>query len=290
MTELVRVDLQGPVLRVTINRPEKRNALSRATLAALKAAFDAHATDDSLTAAVLTGAGDRAFAAGGDLHELQELTAVEAVEAFAREAREALDSVRRFPVPVVGALNGDALGGGAELAMACDLRLAAPHARFAFLQGKLAIPTAWGGGIDLMRLAGPARALELLASSRLVGGTEAVALGLFTAVAPPDQPFDGFVAHWLQGWAHQRPQVMRAFKAQALAERLGLPRRDRDLAEQAGFVGCWLHDDHWIAAERAIAAMGKTTGTAARDGRRPSGADPVRPDDHRQEGTGKTDG
>lgn len=256
MTELVTARRRGSVLYVTIDRPEKRNALSRDTLSALKGAFDAHAGDAELTAAVLSGAGTRAFAAGGDLHELQGLVTADAIEAFTLHARAALDSVRRFPVPVIGALNGDALGGGAELAMACDLRLAAPHIRIAFLQGKLAISTAWGGGIDVTRLLGPARALELLASSRLVTAAEAAGMGLVSAVAPADLPIGEFAAQWLESWAHQRPQVMRAFKAQSLAERLGLPRPDREAAELAGFVGSWLHPDHWAAAERAIAGMG----------------------------------
>lgn len=256
MSALVIAERRGSVLHVTLNRAEKRNALSRDTLAALKGAFDAHAADDTLTAAVLSGSGERAFAAGGDLHELQGLVTAEAIEAFTREARHALDSVRRFPVPVIGALNGDAFGGGAELAMACDLRLAAPHVRIGFLQGRLAIPTAWGGGIDLMRLVGAARALDLLGSSRLVPAAEAVGLGLVTAVAPPDVPLDAFVAGWLEGWSHQRPQVMRAFKAQALAERQGRPRGEREGDELSGFVAAWLHEDHWRAAERAIAGMG----------------------------------
>lgn len=255
MNGLVAAERRGAVLHVTVNRPDKRNALSRDTLAALRGTFEAHAGDEGLVAAVLTGRGDRAFAAGGDLHELQALTTADAIEAFTRYAREALDSVRRFPVPVIGALNGDALGGGAELALACDLRLAAPHVRIAFLQGKLAIPTAWGGGIDLMRLLGPARALELLATSRMVPAAEALGLGLVNAVAPEGTPLDAFVEDWLAAWRHQRPQVMRAFKAQVLAERLGVARPEREAAELSGFVEAWLHDDHWKAAERAIAGM-----------------------------------
>lgn len=268
MTELVTAQRRGSILYVTINRPEKRNALSRDTLASLKQAFDAHAGDGELTAAVLSGSGIRAFAAGGDLHELQDLVTADAIEAFTLHARTALDSVRRFPVPVIGALNGDALGGGAELAMACDLRLAAPHIRIAFLQGKLAISTAWGGGIDVTRLLGPARAMELLASSRMVAATEAVGLGLVSAVAPAETPVGEFAAQWLESWSHQRPQVMRAFKAQALAERLGLPRPDREAAELAGFVGSWLHRDHWAAAERTIASIGTNTGAGTPAGSR----------------------
>lgn len=255
MTALVTAERRGAFLHVIIDRPEKRNALSRDTLAALKQAFDAHVDDETLLAAVLTGVGDRAFAAGGDLHELQGLVTAEAIESFTRAARDALDSVRRFPVPVIGALNGDALGGGAELAVACDLRLAAPHVRIAFLQGRLAISTAWGGGVDLMRLVGMARGLDLLASSRMVAAADAVNIGLITAVAPAGVPFDTFVTRWLENWGHQRPQAMRAFKAQALAERLGLRRSEREAAELDGFIAAWLHEDHWRAAEQAIAGM-----------------------------------
>jgi enoyl-CoA hydratase/carnithine racemase len=90
----------------------------------------------------------------------------------------------------------------------------------------------------------------------MVSAAEAIGLGLVTAVAPADVPFDGFITSWLDSWSHQRPQVLRAFKAQALAERLGAPRSEREAAELSGFVAAWLHEDHWHAAEKAIAGMG----------------------------------
>jgi len=257
VNELVRTERDGPLLVVTINRADKRNALSADTLQTLERAFRASEAHRDLALAILTGAGTRAFAAGGDLHELQAMRSAQAIEPFTRAARRALDSIRHFPVPVIAALNGDALGGGAELAVACDARVAAAHARIGFVQGKLAVSTAWGGGIDLMRLLGSARALELLASGRLLTATEALALGLVNAVAPSEEKDLGaFARGWCEAWLRQAPHVMHAFKRQALAERLGRSREERERLEHEDFVASWLHADHWRAAEALIAGLG----------------------------------
>jgi Enoyl-CoA hydratase/carnithine racemase len=130
---LVRVD--DDVLRVTINRPEKRNPLSRSVLAAIGEAFRTHRDREDLRLAVVTAAGIKSFAAGGDLREVEAIRETEASRQFSNESFAALDAVRRFPLPVVAALNGDALRGRAELAVACDMRLMAAHARIGFIQG-----------------------------------------------------------------------------------------------------------------------------------------------------------
>ena len=186
MSSAVVVATADGILRVTINRPEKRNALSRAVLDELGQVFAGHAADEALRVAVLTAAGSHSFAAGGDLRDLAAVRTREGAATMATQARSALDAIRRFPVPVVAALNGVALGGGAELAVACDLRIAAAHACIGFVQGRLNIATAWGGGIDLMRLLGPARGLAVLARSEVLGAAQALALGLVDAVAAPD--------------------------------------------------------------------------------------------------------
>jgi enoyl-CoA hydratase len=250
MSGRIGVAATDGVLRVTIDRADKRNALSRALLGELRGVFEGRAGDGSLRLAVLTAVGDRNFAAGGDLRDLASVrTEAEAV-AMATEARAALDAVRGFPVPVVAALNGVALGGGAELAVACDLRIAAAHAGIGFVQGQLNISTAWGGGIDLMRLIGPARALAVLARGEVISAAPAQALGLVDAVAEADEPFEAFVARFVAPLARQAPQVMRAFKAQAIAERLGRPRAEREQTEARLFSLTWVHDDHWNAVDR----------------------------------------
>ncbi len=252
MSGMVQVASANGVLRVTINRAEKRNALSRAVLAELGQVFEGRAADETVRVAVLTAAGTQSFAAGGDLRDLAGIRTREGAAAMAAQARASLDAIRQFPVPVVAALNGVALGGGAELAVACDLRIAAAHAGIGFVQGQLNISTAWGGGIDLMRLLGPARALSVLGRGEVLGAARAHTLGLVDAVAAPDEPFDAFVASFVAPLARQAPQVMRAFKAQALAERLGRPRAEREEIETQLFSDTWVHDDHWSAADRLL--------------------------------------
>lgn len=251
------VGRRGAVLHVAIDRARKRNALNGETLAALRDTFTAHAQDDTLIAAVLTGCGTKAFAAGGDLRELQTLDTRHAIEPLVRTACAALAAIRDFPVPVVAALNGHALGGGAELAMACDIRIAAPHVRLAFLQGTLALPPAWGGGEDLVATVGAARAIELLASSRELGAQDMLALGLVQRVAREDEPFDVCTDEFLDRWSHQKPQAMRAVKASVVAIRRGVPPAERAAANLRAFVDCWVHRDHLDAAERKIAALGR---------------------------------
>jgi 1,4-dihydroxy-2-naphthoyl-CoA synthase len=238
---------------VTINRPEKRNPLSRPVLAAIGQAFLGHQQDERLRLAVLTAAGDKNFAAGGDLRDLHSVREANEVKAFSDEAHAALDAIRRFPMPVIAAVNGDALGGGAELSVACDMRILAHHAQIGFIQGRLNISTSWGGGPDLMRLLGPARGLALLSRSALVGGEEAVRIGLAEAVASEGQDFSAFVEDFVTPILRQKPQVLRAFKAQAMVERFGNSRDACRALERDNFVSTWLHDDHWTAAARALA-------------------------------------
>lgn len=248
---LVRVD--DDVLRVTINRPEKRNPLSRPVLTAIGEAFRIHRDRQSLRLAIVTAVGAKSFAAGGDLREVESIRESEASRQFSNESHAALDEIRRFPLPVVAALNGDALGGGAELAVACDIRLMAAHARIGFIQGRINISTSWGGGIDLMRLIGYARGLSLLSRSAIIGGTEAVSIGLADAVAGPDQDFTAFVDEFVAPMRRQAPRVLRGFKAVALAQRLGLSRDQCRAVELEHFVESWVHDDHWLAAAKVLA-------------------------------------
>lgn len=246
------IQAKDGVLRVCIDRPEKRNALSRDVLRQLAATFSEHAEDESLKAAVLTGAGDKSFAAGGDLKDLASIRTLAGAAQMANDAKAALDAVRRFPVPVVAALNGDAMGGGAELAMACDFRVSASHARIGFVQGRLNLSTAWGGGIDLMNVVGAGAALRILCRSELFAPDEALALGLIDASAEPGQALDERVGGFLAPVLRQAPQVLRAFKGLAHGVRSGLSRKDLEALETRLFARTWVHDDHWAAADRIL--------------------------------------
>ncbi len=254
----VVVELAGSVLYVSVNREEKRNALSRAVLAELKHAFTGFAGAGEVRVAVLRGAGDKSFAAGGDLRDLATVRTHEEARRMAEDAHEALDAIRSFPVPVVAALNGDALGGGAELAVACDFRVAASHAHIGFIQGRLNIATAWGGGADLMRLLGPAKALHLLAASERLDAAAAQRIGLVDAIAAPNESLPAAVDRFIAPFKQQVPQVLRAFKALAKAVRTGMLGAEIREIETRQLVETWTHPDHWQAAESILNARRTT--------------------------------
>jgi enoyl-CoA hydratase len=248
----VLASAEGGLLRITVNRPEKRNPLSRAVLARLREVFEAQRGNDALVLALICGAGDSSFAAGGDLRDLEAVRSEEQARALFDLGNGAFQAIRSFPVPVVAALNGLALGGGAELAVACDVRIAAAQARIGFVQGRLNISTAWGGGSDLMAILGPARGLELLCSARVLSAAEAQAAGLVEAVAAEGEPFAAFVERCIAPWMRQRPQVMRAFKAQSAARKLGAARAEADARDRELFAGAWCHAEHWQAAKNIL--------------------------------------
>jgi len=244
----VLVSTEGPLLRVTLNRPQKRNPLSRAVLARLREIFDEHAKNEALSLALVTGAGESSFAAGGDLRDLEQVTTLEAARALYDLGNAAFHAIRGFPVPVVAALNGLAIGGGAELALACDLRIAAVHAKIGFVQGRLNISTAWGGGSDLAATVGPARALQFMAEATILEAREALEAGLIDEVATDGESFDAFVARFLDRWLKQKAQVMRAFKWQSAARKLGIARTEIEARDRELFAASWCHEDHWAAA------------------------------------------
>ena len=244
------VDVADDVLHVTINRPEKRNALSLTLLDELGETFRS-CVDEPLKCAVLTGAGDRCFAAGGDLKELDAVRSNHDARAMSERGHRALDSIRYFPVPVIGALNGLALGGGAELAMACDLRIASPQADLGLIQSQLNVTTAWGGGIDLINAVGNSAALAILCSGKRIDATEAMRLCLYEAVSSQDDDFADFTAEFLRGYTSKGINVLRAYKATAAARRRRL-QEELTATARDGFIAAWTHSDHWDAAAKAL--------------------------------------
>ena len=181
--ELVRQERCGRAAVLTINRPERMNSLSRATLAEFAAAGRRLRKDGEIRALVVTGAGDRAFCAGADLKERQRMSEAEIREQLVAY-RTDLGWLDRFPCPVVAAINGAALGGGLELALLCDLRVAAQHAELGLPETGLAIIPGAGGTQRLPRLVGPARAKELILLGRRVRAAEAERIGLINRVTP----------------------------------------------------------------------------------------------------------
>lgn len=243
----LRVEMRASVLWVLIDRPTARNALSRATLSELATAFGDAADREDVKAAVVTGAGSDAFAAGGDLKELASCrTAEDAGELFDL-ASTALDTIRRFPGLTVAAINGWALGGGAELALACDYRVAASGASLGYIQSRLGISSGFGGGGDLTRLVGGTAAMRLALTADILTAEQAQEQGLVDAVAGGGETLDRCVERFLAPMLTKPPQVVRAFKSIALAA-TDVPANHRArAAERAAFVDTWTHDDHWAA-------------------------------------------
>jgi len=247
---IVLVEKKAAVLYITINRPEKRNALAREVLSFIKNTFNTYSDDQSIKLAVLTGAGDKSFAAGGDLHDLFDVRTNEQTREMSDEAFQCLEAVRQFPLPVIAVLNGDALGGGSELAIACDFRLAAAHARIGFIQGKLNITSAWGGGPDLVNLVGARQALRLFATSKIIKPEEALALSLFDQVAEEGQSNKQLIEGFIAPMVSKTTTVLRGFKALSKAKRDGLNRDQLREVEADWLVKSWTEQPHWDAVDQ----------------------------------------
>jgi enoyl-CoA hydratase len=187
--ESVLVERDGAVSVVTINRPKVLNALNGPTIAALDAAMTAAGADEDVRAIVLTGAGDRAFVAGADINELAVQTPVAGRE-HARRGQRVFDRIERLGKPVIAAVNGFALGGGCELAMACTIRLAADTAKFGQPEINLGLLPGYAGSQRLPRLVGQGRALELLLSGQQISAEEAWRIGLVNRVVPAARLMD----------------------------------------------------------------------------------------------------
>lgn len=242
---------EGGAFFVTLNRPQARNALSLGVLAALRTIFESLAGRNDLSVAVLTGAGDKAFASGGDLGELGALRSEDEARALSNHGKAALNAIRDCPIPVVAAVNGLALGGGAELALACDWRVAAASASLGFIHARLAIAPSWGGGVDLMRTVGASRGLELLSTGEVLSAEKARDLGLVDRIGDADRPFAEVVHECVEPFRRQPPQVARAIKALSRGER-GRDRAALQSIETDRFVEVWTHPDHWQAADLVI--------------------------------------
>ena len=179
-------ELSDGLARVTINRPDKLNALNGTVIAELGDAVTRIETDAAVRGVILTGSGQKAFVAGADIAELTAQTPM-AGKARSILGQQVFRRLERCGKPVVAAVNGFALGGGCELAMACHIRIAAEHARFGQPEVKLGIGPGYGGTARLPRLVGKGRALELLLSGAMIDATEACRIGLVNRVVPADK-------------------------------------------------------------------------------------------------------
>src|SRR5258707_5174551 len=185
----VQYEKKGSIAYVTVNRPKVLNALNTPTWTDLQAAFEDAKADASVHGVILTGAGDKAFIVGADISELAHVDAYDAEES-SRFGQGVLDLVENLGKPVVAAINGFALGGGCETAMACTIRIAVEHAKFGQPEVKLGLLPGGGGTQRLPRLVGKGRALQLILTGGTISSQEAYRIGLVNEVVPAASPID----------------------------------------------------------------------------------------------------
>lgn len=247
MTGGVDLSIADGIATIRIDRPEKRNAIGFATADELDSALD-EVADSTAAVAIIRGGGDRAFVSGGDLKELASVRTHEQAQQMALRMRGILDKLADLPVPVIAALNGHALGGGAETAIAADIRIAADDVRIGFNQVALGIMPAWGGAERLAQVIGRGRAMIAIATGEIYDAPAAHALGLVDVVVPRDE-LDPTVQALAARIAAQAPTTSRRVKAVLTAAD---PHVRPDLAGSAtdAFAGLWTGDAHWDAVTR----------------------------------------
>ena len=191
----IQLEPQGDIAILRINRPEALNAMNLDVLSELSKMIDIIAADGSIKAVVITGAGERSFCAGADISYMVNIDPMQA-EKYATSAQGVINKIDRLEKPVIAAVNGFALGGGCELAMACDIRIASSNAKIGQPEVTIGIPPGWGGTQRLMRIVGPAKAKELIFTGKMITADEAYQIGLVNKVInlgsedkiPPEAP------------------------------------------------------------------------------------------------------
>jgi enoyl-CoA hydratase len=232
---MVDLEFDEGLAVITIDRPHARNAISLETMDQFDKALDGA---EGAGALVITGAGDKAFVSGGDLKELSALRTEQEAGAMAWRMRSICDRIAGFPTPTIAALNGHALGGGAEVAVAADIRVAADDIRIGFNQVTLEIMPAWGGAERLAALVGKSRALLLAGAGGVLGADEAERIGLIDKVLTR------------QTFAEDWRAIARTLARKPAGEIKKVVHGVTTTEAVAAFAGLWVADEHWAAADR----------------------------------------
>ena len=242
---MLRTERHADIAVWTVDRPEAKNALDHATLAAFVATVRDAAKDRTLRTAVIAGAGD-VFVSGGDLRELRYRSSAEDAEHLSDAGFALTSAIGELPFPVIAAIEGPAIGGGAELAVACDLRIADVAARISFKQVRMGVTTAWGTVPRLTALVGAGAAARLLYTGQDISATECRRLGLVDEVTDEGQAHATALA-WAADIARGSPKAVAETK-RLLREATTTARNVRALERQA-FIDTWSGPDHSDAIE-----------------------------------------
>ena len=239
---MLRVERTGATAIWTLNRPEAKNALGQQMLESLVLALDVAERDTSLRAIVLMGAGD-VFSSGADLREVRSLTAPEDVARFSDIGEEICRRIEGLPVPVIACISGVAFGGGAELALACDMRVADASARLSFKQVRMGVTTAWGTLARLVSVVGHGTASRLLMTSHEITAMEARVLRLVDHVTERDGECIALALAWASDVEQGSPSAVAAMKSLLRASRSASYERLRPIEREA-FIDTWTSSDH----------------------------------------------
>src|SRR5919201_1121380 len=188
----ILLDLQAKdegIAIIKINRPEVLNALNKEVMSELSTAIDIVGTDDKIKVLIITGSGERSFCAGADIKYVVNIDPIEA-ERYATFIHTLLNKIENLEKPVIAAINGYALGGGCEIALACDIRIASSNAQIGQTEVKIGIPPGWGGTQRMLKILGPAKAKELIFTGEMIAANEALKIGLVNKVVSLDTDSD----------------------------------------------------------------------------------------------------
>ena len=251
---MIKLEKQGHVAVMTVSRPEALNALNSATLEELASAAAKVAADEDIRVLVVTGEG-KAFVAGADIGEMKSLNAEEG-HAFGLKGQAALTAIEELPIPVIAAVNGFALGGGCELSLCADIRIASEKAKFGQPEVGLGITPGFGGTQRLPRVIGLSKAMELILTGRMIKADEALKLGLVDKVVPPEALMEEAVA-LANAIAANAPVAVRNSKA-AIRRFTGASLK-ADLDKEAELFGaCFATGDQKMAMEAFVNKTEKT--------------------------------
>jgi len=250
----ILVNKNASLLEVILNRPDDGNALSLELIEELNEILENYQHDLEIKLVTITGQGDKFFIAGGDIKELNAVRSDSDIDDMIKLGRKTLDMIRYYPVPVIALINGYALGGGAELAMACDYRLAVEKASIGFVHSTLNITTAWGGMIDLIYLLGHTKALLTLIEGKTIKAKEAQTLGLIDSV------FDDIDSAYLSIESVKKTfekcngDIIRSNKT-IVNESKRLFHQNLESTEAAEFKKTWGSKEHWDALETLLSEL-----------------------------------
>lgn len=237
--EFITYEQEGQVGIVTINRPKALNALNSQVLEEIEATFKAIDLD-AVRAVILTGAGEKSFVAGADIGEMSTLTKAEG-EAFGKKGNDVFRMIETFPIPVIAAVNGFALGGGCEISMSCDIRICSENAVFGQPEVGLGITPGFGGTQRLARLVGPGMAKQMIYTARNIKANEAFRIGLVNAVYPQEELMAA-AKKMAAGIAKNAPIAVRACK-KAINDGLEADMDDAIVIEEKLFGSCFETED-----------------------------------------------